>query len=65
MEFFNYKQRFKYLSFLLKERRVRYGADGGYILLRNLAPLSKQGVENYYGENRILATETVLPSYRY
>ena len=33
--------------------------------LRNLASLSKQGVDNYYGENRILATETTLPLYEY
>jgi len=32
-------------------------------LLRNLTSLSKQGVDNYYGENRILATETALPFY--
>ena len=46
-------------------RRVRYGADGGFNQLRNLAPFSKQGVDNYYGENRILATETTLPFYAY
>ena len=50
---------------LLKKRRVRYGADGELDSLRNLAPLSKQGVDNYYGENRNLATETTLPSYAY
>ncbi len=48
-----------------KRRRVRYGADGGIIPLRNLTPHSKQGVDNYYGENRNLATETTLPSYAY
>jgi len=44
---------------------VRYGADGGLDPLRNFTPLSKQGVDNYYGENRILATETTLPFYAY
>ena len=39
-------------------------ADGGLDPLRNLASPSKQGVDNYYGENRILATETTLPSYK-
>ena len=42
---------------------MEFGADGRLDLLRNLAPHSKQGVENYYGENRNLATETTLPSY--
>ena len=40
-----------------------YGADGELDSLRNLTSLSKQGVDNYYGENRILATETALPFY--
>ena len=44
---------------------MRYGADGGLDPLRNLASRSKQGVDNYYGENRILATETTLPFYTY
>ena len=53
------------MLYFYTKRRVRYGADGGFNLLRNLAPHSKQGVENYYGENHILATETTLPSYSY
>ncbi len=42
---------------------MKYGVDGELDSLRNLASHSKQGVENYYGENRILATETALPFY--
>ncbi len=45
---------------------MRLGADGGHNdPLRNLTPHSKRGVENYYGENRILAIETAPPSYVY
>jgi len=43
--------------------RVRCETDGKHDLLRNLASRSKQGVDNYYGENCILATETTLPFY--
>jgi len=44
---------------------VRFGANGPVEEPRNLTPLSKQGVGNYYDENRNLATETTLPSYAY
>ncbi len=42
---------------------MRHGADGELDSLRNLASYSKQGVDNYCGENRNLATETTLPLY--
>ncbi len=40
---------------------MRCETNGEFNSLRNLAPLSKQIVENYYSENCILATETTLP----
>ena len=41
------------------------GLTVGIDQLRNLTSHFKQGVDNYYGENRILATETTLPFYTY
>ncbi len=44
---------------------MRFGADGWFNQLRNLASHPEQGVDNYYDENRILGTETTLPLYAY
>ena len=44
---------------------MKNGADGGLDPLRNLASRSKQGMDNHYGENRILAIETTPPCYVY
>ena len=44
---------------------MKHGADGDLESLRNLASFSKQGVENYHGENRAFATETAPPSCRH